>query len=78
MESKSIESKKENEPKIISYPKKPFRGEVPKKTIDIISNLKQITFKEALKGKHIMTYDISFIPENSAHFSFGLNVFKIL
>ena len=61
--SKSIESKKENEPKIISYPKKPFRGEVFKKTIDIISNLKQITFKEALKGKHIMTYNISFIPE---------------
>ena len=61
--SKSIESKKENEPKIISYPKKPFHGEVAKKTIDIISNLKQITFKEALKGKHIMTYNISFIPE---------------
>ena len=61
--SKSIETTKENEPKIISYPKKPFRGEVIKKTIDIITNLRQITFKEALKGKHIMIYDITFIPE---------------
>ena len=63
MESKTIESKKENESKIIEYPKKPKRGEVLKKTIDIICNLKQIDFKETLKGKHIMTYDISFIPE---------------
>ena len=63
MESKTIESKKENESKIIEYPKKPKRGEVLKKTIDIICNLKQINFKETAKGKHIMTYDISFIPE---------------
>ena len=63
MESKSIESKKENELKIYQYPKKPERGKVLKKTIDVICNLKQINFKEALKGKHIMTYDISFIPE---------------
>ena len=63
MESKTIESKKENESKIIEYPKKPKRGEVHKKTIDIICNLKKINFKETLKGKHIMTYDISFIPE---------------
>ena len=57
MESKSINSK------IIEYPKKPKRGEVFKKSINIICNLKQINFKEALKGKHIMTYEISFIPE---------------
>ena len=63
MESKSIESKKENESKLIDYPKKPKRGEILKKNIDIICNLKQINFKETLKGKHIMTYDISFIPE---------------
>ena len=63
MESKSIESKKENEPKNLEYPKKPNRGKILKKSIDIICNMKQINFKEALKGKHIMTYDISFIPE---------------
>ena len=57
MESKSINSK------IIEYPKKPKRGEVFKKSLNIICNLKQINFKEALKGKHIMTYEISFIPE---------------
>ena len=57
MESKSINSK------IIEYPKKPKRGEVLKKSLNIICNLKQINFKEALKGKHIMTYEISFIPE---------------
>ena len=57
MESKSINSK------IIEYPKKPKRGEILKKSIDVICNLKQINFKEALKGKHIMTYEISFIPE---------------
>ena len=63
MESKSIESKKENNTKIIQYPKKPTRGIVPKKSLSIICNLKQISFKEALKGKHIMTYEISFLPE---------------
>ena len=63
MESKSIESKKENESKLIDYPKKPKRGEILKKNIDIICNLKQINFKETPKGKHIMTYDISFMPE---------------
>ena len=57
MESKSINSK------IIEYPKKPKRGEVFKKSLNIICNLRQINFKEALKGKHIMTYEISFIPE---------------
>ena len=57
MESKSINSK------IIEYPKKPKRGEVFKKSLNIICNLKQINFKEALKGKHIMTYEISIIPE---------------
>ena len=57
MESKSINSK------IIEYPKKPKRGEVFKKSLNIICNLKQINFKEALKGKHNMTYEISFIPE---------------
>ena len=57
MESKSINSK------IIEYPKKPKRGEVFKKSLNIICNLKQINFKEALKGKNIMTYEISFIPE---------------
>ena len=45
MESKSINSK------IIEYPKKPKRGEVFKKSLNIICNLKQINFKEALKGK---------------------------
>ena len=63
MESKSIESKKENNTKIIQYPKKPSRGIVPKKSLSIICNLKTISFKEALKGKHIMTYEISFLPE---------------
>ena len=57
MESKSTNSK------IIEYPKKPKRGELHKKSINVICNLKQINFKEALKGKHIMTYEISFIPE---------------
>ena len=57
MESKSINSK------IIEYPKKPKRGEIHKKSINVICNLKQINFKETLKGKHIMTYEISFIPE---------------
>ena len=57
MESKTINSK------IIEYPKKPKRGEILKKSIDVICNLKQINFKEALKGKHIMIYEISFIPE---------------
>ena len=57
MESKSTNSK------IIEYPKKPKRGEVFKKSLNIICNLKQINFKEALKGKHIMIYEISFIPE---------------
>ena len=63
MESKSIESKKDNNTKIIQYPKKPVRGVSLKKSVNIICNLKQISFKEALKGKHIMTYEISFIPE---------------
>ena len=68
MESKSIESKKENTNSkiIIEYPKKPNRGEPLKKSINVVCNMKQITFKEALKGKHIMTYDISFIPEISS------------
>ena len=63
MESKSIESKKDNNTKIIQYPKKPARGVPLKKSVNIICNLKQISFKEALKGKHIMIYEISFIPE---------------
>ena len=53
MDLKSIESKKEKDRKIIVYPKKPKRGEIIKKTIDIISNLRQINFKETAKKKYI-------------------------
>ena len=63
MDLKSIESKKEKDRKIIVYPKKPKRGEIIKKTIDIISNLRQINFKETAKKKHIMLYNITFEPE---------------
>ena len=63
MELKTLESKKEKDRKIIEYPKRPKRGEIIKKTIDVISNLRQINFKETHKGKHIMIYNILFEPE---------------
>ena len=53
------------EKKIVEYPKKPKRGEILQKTTKVICNLKQIQFKEALKGKHIMKYNISYEPDIS-------------
>ena len=53
------------EKKIVEYPKKPKRGEILQKTTKVICNLKQILFKEALKGKHIMKYNISYEPDIS-------------
>ena len=59
------EEKKNQKKKIFEYPKKPKRGDILPKTIKVICNLKQIKFKEALKGKHIMKYNISYDPEIS-------------
>ena len=45
--------------KTLEYPKKPKRGEILEKTTKVICNLKQINFKEALKGKRVMKYNIT-------------------
>ena len=57
------EEKKSLIKKNFEYPKKPKRGEKLEKTVKVICNLKEINFKEALKGKHIMKYNISYEPE---------------
>lgn len=49
----------------IEYPKKPKRGEIIPKTTKVICNLKEIQFKEAIKGKHIMKYNITYEPDIS-------------
>ena len=59
------EEKKSLIKKNFKYPKKPKRGEKLEKTVKVICNLKEINFKEALKGKHIMKYNISYDPEIS-------------
>jgi hypothetical protein len=59
------EEKKSLIKKNFEYPKKPKRGEKLEKTVKVICNLKEINFKEALKGKHIMKYNISYDPEIS-------------
>lgn len=51
--------------KSIEYPKKPKRGEIIPKTTKVICNLKEIQFKEAIKGKHIMKYNITYEPDIS-------------
>lgn len=51
--------------KQIEYPKKPKRGEIIPKTTKVICNLKEIQFKEAIKGKHIMKYNITYEPDIS-------------
>lgn len=62
-----METKKEESQmiakKTLEYPKKPKRGETFGKNTKVICNLKQINFKEALKGKHIMKYNITYEPE---------------
>ena len=62
-----METKNEENPKVanknIEYPKKPKRGEILKKSTKVICNLKEMQFKEAIKGKHIMKYNISYEPE---------------
>ena len=64
-----METKNEDNPKssnkMIEYPKKPKRGEILKKSTKVICNLKEIQFKEAIKGKHIMKYNITYEPEIS-------------
>ena len=62
MESKKEETENQSK-KVFEYPKKPKRGEALEKTTKVVCNLKQISFKEALKGKHIMKYNISYDPE---------------
>ena len=57
------EDKKVQIKKFFEYPKKPKRGDILSKTVKVICNLKQINFKEAVKGKHIMKYNISYEPE---------------
>ena len=63
----TMETKKEESQmiakKILEYPKKPKRGETFEKNTKVICNLKLINFKEALKGKHIMKYNITYEPE---------------
>ena len=59
------EEKKSLVKKNFDYPRKPKRGEILAKTVKVICNLKEINFKEALKGKHIMKYNISYEPEIS-------------
>ena len=49
--------------KTLEYPKRPKRGETLEKTTKVICNLKQINFKEALKGKRVMKYNITYEPE---------------
>ena len=62
METKK--EKKENQKKnTFDYPKKPKRGDPLSKGVKVICNLKQINFKEAIKGKHIMKYNITYDPE---------------
>ena len=58
--------KEENKIKVkknLEYPKKPKRGEILVKSTKVVCNLKEISFREALKGKHIMKYNISYEPE---------------
>ena len=62
METKKEESKIKTK-KILEYPKKPKRGEILVNSTKVVCNLKEISFKEALKGKHIMKYNISYEPE---------------
>ena len=56
-------NEKKSQKKNFEYPKKPKRGDVLEKSTKVICNLKVINFKEALKGKHIMKYNISYDPE---------------
>ena len=62
METKKEENKTKVK-KILEYPKKPKRGEALVKSTKVICNLKEINFKEAIKGKHIMKYNVSYEPE---------------
>ena len=62
METKKEENKTQAK-KIFEYPKKPKRGEALVKSTKVICNLKEISFKEAMKGKHIMKYNVSYEPE---------------
>ena len=62
METKKEENKIKVK-KMLEYPKKPKRGEILVKSTKVVCNLKEISFKEALKGKHIMKYNVSYEPE---------------
>ena len=60
-----METKKEENQiqlKKLEYPKKPKRGQIFEKNTKVVCNMKEINFKEALKGKHIMKYNITFEP----------------
>ena len=60
-----METKKEEnltQLKKFEYPKKPKRGQISEKNTKVVCNMKEINFKEALKGKHIMKYNITFDP----------------
>ena len=64
METKK-EEKENKQKKTFDYPKKPKRGDPLSKGVNVICNLKKINFKEAIKGKHIMKYNITYDPEIS-------------